>query len=245
MENTDFRSFRNEKKKNMESNNDNNSDKIDKTIIHFKLKTDFTIDKFYSEDFVLSPFHGSSSNDDKKSRWSFDISNVCMDGSRYFIFVAVSHIIDDELRRTIDGKEKKRGTTGIYPIELLKNEQESYVFNTHTDTIYQIHKISGICRFAEISEKNKVFSNEYFVLKRFIVFNFDGIHSFSRNDSFKLDKTFNYPKCIRLELDSLDLSEVSVCMDILHSSICDKYFLVEQYKNNVQLLEGKTNLSIL
>uniref|UniRef100_U9SIM6 Uncharacterized protein n=1 Tax=Rhizophagus irregularis (strain DAOM 181602 / DAOM 197198 / MUCL 43194) TaxID=747089 RepID=U9SIM6_RHIID len=49
LENTDCRPFKIGKKKDMELNNDNNSDRIKKTIVHFKLKTDLTIDKFYSE----------------------------------------------------------------------------------------------------------------------------------------------------------------------------------------------------
>ncbi|POG75697.1 uncharacterized protein OCT59_015485 [Rhizophagus irregularis] len=237
LENTDCRPFKIGKKKDMELNNDNNSDRIKKTIVHFKLKTDLTIDKFYSEGFIPPLFNGSSSNDDdKKFRWSFDISNVCMNENKHFIYVAISCIVDDDMRRTIDGKEKKKGTTVIYSIELIKNNQENYVLNKNTDTFYQIHEISGICRFAEIFE-NKVSDNEFFVLKRFIIFNFYGIHSFSRKDSFKLDMTFNYPKNIRRELDSLDPSEIYNCISILYSCICGKYFLVEQYKNNVQLLE--------
>ncbi|RGB23908.1 hypothetical protein C1646_773828 [Rhizophagus diaphanus] len=238
LENTDCRPYKNGKKKDMELNNDNNSDKIEKTIVHFKLKTDLTIDKFYSEGFIPPLFNGSSSNDDdKKSRWSFDISNVCMNENKHFIYVAISCIVDDDMRRTIDGKEKKKGKTVIYSIELIKDNQESYVLNKNTDTFYQIHEISGICRFAEIFENKKVSDNEFFVLKRFIIFNFYGIHSFSRKDSFKLDMTFNYPKNIRRELDSLDPSEIYNCISILYSCICGKYFLVEQYKNNVQLLE--------
>ncbi|PKC65789.1 hypothetical protein RhiirA1_536078, partial [Rhizophagus irregularis] len=41
----------------------------------------------------------------------------------------------------------------------------------------------------------------------------------------------------RRELGSLGSSEISGYMDILLSCVYDKYFLVEQYKNNVQLLE--------
>lgn len=227
----------------MESDDVNNSDEIVKTIVHFKLKTDLTIDKFYIEGYNPPQFGGfSSNNDDKKSRWSFDISDVCVNGSKYFILVAVSHIADDDMRRVIHGKRKEKGKTVIYPIELLKVQQESYVFHQRTHTVYQKHEISGICKFAEVP---KIKNDDHFVLRRFIIFNSNGMHSFNYKDGFELDETFYYPKCIRRELDSLDPSEISSCTVILRSCIYNKYFLIEQYKNNVQLLEGNNQILII
>ncbi|CAB4387556.1 unnamed protein product [Rhizophagus irregularis] len=234
-----------------------------------KIRDDFNIDKFYTEGFTPPLYKESQeqknvditvdfSNDndsyndfekdelieEEKFRWSFDISNVCMNNNKHFIFVAVSRIDDEDLRGTTKETEK-RGTTIIYPIELLENENENYTFVYNPKAShYQTRGISGICRFVESSDDNEssdprifVTDNKCFVLKKFVVLNFHGIHNFNCTDGFQLSRKFNYPNCIRRELDSLDSSEISDCMDILLSCVYDKYFLVEQYKNNVQLLE--------
>ena len=66
--------------------------------------------------------------------------------------------------------------------------------------------------------------------------NFYGIYNFKCNDDFNLSEKFEYPKCIRRELDYW--YKAKDCMERLLSSIFDKYLLVKQYKNNVQLIEG-------
>ncbi|CAB4479057.1 unnamed protein product [Rhizophagus irregularis] len=266
LENTDRRPLSIPKVEDMDSNKSNI---IGKTIVHFKIRDDFNIDKFYTEGFTPPLYKESReqknvditvdfSNDndsyndfekdelieEEKFRWSFDISNVCMNNNKHFIFVAVSRIDDEDLRGTTKETEK-RGTTIIYPIELLENENENYTFVYNPKAShYQTRGISGICRFVESSNDNEssdprifVTDNKCFVLKKFVVLNFHGIHNFNCTDGFQLSRKFNYPNCIRRELDSLDSSEISDCMDILLSCVYDKYFLVEQYKNNVQLLE--------
>ncbi|POG58583.1 hypothetical protein GLOIN_2v904925 [Rhizophagus irregularis DAOM 181602=DAOM 197198] len=266
LENTDRRPLSIPKVEDMDSNKSNI---IGKTIVHFKIRDDFNIDKFYTEGFTPPLYKESReqknvditvdfSNDndsyndfekdelieEEKFRWSFDISNVCMNNNKHFIFVAVSRIDDEDLRGTTKETEK-RGTTIIYPIELLENENENYTFVYNPKAShYQTRGISGICRFVESSDDNEssdprifVTDNKCFVLKKFVVLNFHGIHNFNCTDGFQLSRKFNYPNCIRRELDSLDSSEISDCMDILLSCVYDKYFLVEQYKNNVQLLE--------
>jgi hypothetical protein len=244
---------------------------IDKTIVHFKIRDDLNIDKFYSEgfspplykdrmerqnvvdikadignDYSFNDYVKDTVDKDEKFRWSFDISNVCTINCNYFIFVAISRIDNEDLRGTTKKTEEKKGTTVIYPIELLKDEGGHYTYSNKLENIfYHTRGISGICRFVETyddkecsNSRNYVTDNKWFILKKFVVLNFHGIHSFNCNDGFQLNKKFNYPKCIRRELDSLGSDEISDCIDILLSCVYDKYFLVEQYKNNVQLLEG-------
>lgn len=252
------------------------SDIIDKKIVHFKIKDDYTI-KIYSNEIVPPPYKKSqeqqytdikmdtsnndniddslnnyekdseiSLNKEEKFRWSFDISNVCMHGNKYFVFVAVSRIDDEDLIRTTKKIGEKSGNTVIYPIELLKDEKENYTFNKDSMiSLYHTYGVSGICRFVEASDdkecpnsKNYVSDSKCFILKKLVVLNFHGIHSYNCDNGFQLNKKFKFPKCIRRKLDSLSSSEISECINILLSRIYDKYFLVEQYKNNVQLLEG-------
>ncbi|PKC06601.1 hypothetical protein RhiirA5_501267 [Rhizophagus irregularis] len=131
-------------------------------------------------------------------------------------------MIFTDLRGTTKETNEKRGTTIIYPIKLLKDEKENYTFVHNPETSHYHTRgigigISGICRFVEYSDDSEssdpriyVTDNKCFVLKKFVILNFH---------------------------DSLGSSEISDCMDILLSCVYDKYFLVEQYKNNVQLLE--------
>ncbi|CAB4379485.1 unnamed protein product [Rhizophagus irregularis] len=72
---------------------------------------------------------------------------------------------------------------------------------------------------------------------RFVILNFSGIYSFKCKDNFSLYKKFGYPQCIDRELEALDSSEISDCINLISSCIYTKYFLVENYKENVQLLE--------
>ncbi|CAB4389935.1 unnamed protein product [Rhizophagus irregularis] len=148
LENTDHRPLSIPKVEDMDSNK---SDIIDKTIVHFKIR-DLNIDKFYTEGFTSSLYKESReqknvditvdiSNDndsfnnfekdevieDEKFRCSFDISNVCMNNNKHFIFDAVSCIDDEDLRGTTKETNEKRGTTIIYPIKLLKDEKENYI----------------------------------------------------------------------------------------------------------------------
>jgi hypothetical protein len=124
-----------------------------------------------------------------------------------------------------------------------KRKNENYVLDEVTPVIcHYSNSVSGICRFVEDHEdsdesdssENKV--DERTQLKRFIILNYHGIYNFEFNeyfDSFKLNEKFNYPKSIETELKGSD------CMDKIFRCLYDQYFLVEQYKNDVQILEGK------
>ncbi|PKK61033.1 hypothetical protein RhiirC2_718703 [Rhizophagus irregularis] len=117
LQNTDYRPFIFNKKKNFRNENEfEESVEIDKTIAYFKIKDDFSIDKLYDQD--PPPFNGNNvgfsdndENETKKSnfRWSFDISNMHKNNDKYFIFVAVSRInIEEDMK----GKKKDEDIKG-------------------------------------------------------------------------------------------------------------------------------------
>jgi hypothetical protein len=252
-------------------------------VIHFEINDDFTVRDnqetiFINED---SNTDSSNNNEDKENRWSFDISNACKENdNRYFIFVAVSNIDDEDMKRINDEdindevmksktkkrKDRKEASTAIYRIELVKKEKGNHDFDTKNIIVYYTIKISGICKFIHESKspsseinllgrfmqkfKNEVSTSsesnkeaispesntEYFSLRRFIILNFGGINSFHCGDNFNLYKVFDYPRCTERALSIT--SKTSDCINLLLSCIYDKYFLVEHYEDNVQVLEG-------
>ena len=66
--------------------------------------------------------------------------------------------------------------------------------------------------------------------QKFAILNFHGIYNFE----------FSYPQSVRRELVQWYTGAGDDCMKQLLSHIYDKYFLVTQYKNNVQSLEGRS-----
>jgi hypothetical protein len=161
-------------------------------------------------------------------------------------------------------KHTKKGVA-IYRIELEKEirEDRKEIYFLSAVTCHYTNKISGICRFIEVgvdskslndsAEQKKIVNNIEvsnkdnskslidYQLKRFIILNFHGIYNFEFNerfDFFNLNEKFKYPTSIRRELDNW-FAEKDDCMKRLLSCIYDKYFLVTQYKNDVQSLEGK------
>ncbi|RIA86143.1 hypothetical protein C1645_829709 [Glomus cerebriforme] len=130
--------------------------------------------------------------------------------------------------------DKPEKGTVIYRIELEKNKNE-YILEK---VVCYFREVSGICKFVEGESANEKVSTmkkkkgSKSTLRRFIVLNFCGIHNFD-SFNFKMKKKFYYPKIVERELDYLETN----CMDLLLSCIYNNYFLVEYYKNNVQLLE--------
>ncbi|CAB5370454.1 unnamed protein product [Rhizophagus irregularis] len=247
----------------LEKTDHNESDEINKMIIHFEIKNDFTICKCFDgsndqkkdEIINIDEYTNvvSSNNDEVKktilsNRWSLDISNVCKNDNKYFIFVAVSNINDEDMKskteeRKIDDEDmrKKETRTTIYRVGLEIKKGNHYGFTSKTD-FHHIYGISGICKFIHVSKSNNEVpssenNKEGFTLRRFIILNFSGIYSFKCKDNFSLYKKFGYPQCIDRELKALDSSEISDCINLISSCIYTKYFLVENYKDNVQLLE--------
>ncbi|UZO23321.1 uncharacterized protein OCT59_015664 [Rhizophagus irregularis] len=121
LQNTDYRPFIFNKKKNFRNENEfEESVEIDKTIAYFKIRDDFSIDKLYDHD--PPPFDGNSvgsSDWDEKGtsednfRWSFDISNMHKNNGKYFIFVAVSRInINEDMKGNDKQKKDDNGKSG-------------------------------------------------------------------------------------------------------------------------------------
>ncbi len=79
------------------------------------------------------------------------------------------------------------------------------------------------------------------ILKRFILLNFSGIYNFEYDHykSFSFNERFDYPKSVEIELGHYHKNNLTDCMNKLLTCLYNQYFLVEQYKNNVQALEGK------
>jgi hypothetical protein len=163
-----------------------------------------------------------------------------------------------------ESQESKEGEKEIEKHEI--EEEKNYVLSAVT--CFFSYEISGICKFIEIPNENdskslndseqkksrpkkassdddsKSLNNSE--LKRFIILNFNGIYDIYFNDNFDffhLNEKFEYPQSVRSELD--DWYNLSNTEDVRHdcikrllSSIYDKYFLVVQYKDDVQCLEG-------
>jgi len=118
----------------------------------------------------------------------------------------------------------------------------NYVID-HEDGIvcYRSGCVSGIPRFIEDRVLNSINGTYSDVLKKFIVLNFNGIYNFDydrgKDKEFILTERYEYPKCIKLELENT--WDLKFCMEKLILCLYDKYLLVEHYKNSVQALEGK------
>jgi hypothetical protein len=138
--------------------------------------------------------------------------------------------------------EIKKGVA-IYRLELIKEgkgKKENFVLSAVT--CYYSDRISGICRFIKVTNKSSLDK------QRFVLLNFEGIFSFKPSNNFEFKnkfKKFEYPRNVRRELDNWytrdprDHHDPDNCMERLISHIYDKYFLVTQYRNDVQSLEGK------
>ncbi|CAB4389931.1 unnamed protein product [Rhizophagus irregularis] len=139
----------------------------------------------------------------------------------------------DDQRITIPDNTPKKAKKGIAIYRLkLKEEKKNFILNDVT--CYYSDSISGICSFIEVTNDDDVEQ------RRFIIFNFRGIYNFEFNshfDYFNLNEKFKYPQSIRRELDNWYTDSGTDCMKRLLTCIYDKYFLVTQYKNDVQSLE--------
>ncbi|GBB86552.1 hypothetical protein RclHR1_12990001 [Rhizophagus clarus] len=295
LENTDHRPFKKADITQQTSNNLNtsNSDEIEKTIAHFKINDDFTINKFYNEDFVLPLFkinknNGALSNNvmadnsnnslNTEFKWSLDISNMQKQEDVNIILIAVSRIsIDEDMKQItnneniiqdykkgylksqkykilnnktnddkeiaidIESEEIKREIKGIIYCLKLKEKGNKVDQEEEEEEIIEVtchfHGVSGICNFINDDFDASENGDQLKSLRRFIILNFQGIYNFEFNDSFdffNLTKRFDYPKRIRREFDNWHSGD---CMKRLLSCIYGKYFLVTQYKNDVQSLE--------
>ncbi|CAB5205669.1 unnamed protein product [Rhizophagus irregularis] len=220
LENTDHRPFTSSKKK-VNSNNKNEfdgpekldeQDDINQIIAYFKINDDFMVEKFYEENYnPPSSGHDTTATENKASnlKWSFDISNVQEKNGESFIFVAISRIADEDMRRTSKEKRKDRKDDNKKP------DYERKVLS----------KIRYNCPLPPDEAIAVDMQNTQPELTRVLT---------SRNNSEIKKGIAIYPS-IRRELDSWYVDDD--CMKRLLSCIYDKYFLVTQYKNNAQSLE--------
>jgi len=232
------------------------------------IKDIYTPDKVHPP-YIKSP--NESSNDDDLFRWSFDVSNLQEhDNGEYLIFVAVSYInigedmkgsknhnsdhLYKEQKENVDYKkvrerkfEKEDPLKSTRVINIQPNQKGTVIYSFRLDQNYVLkdkfdHKccyyynVSGIPKFIEASDPE---------LKRFIILNFNGIYNFKYNNEnriYGINERFEYPNNLRVELDHWHTGKSSDCMNRLLACLYDKYFLVEKYNNNVQVLEGKYDL---
>jgi hypothetical protein len=146
----------------------------------------------------------------------------------------------NEIKEETDCKpnETKRGTA-VYRLKLIKDDNKEFALKICPVTYYYSDSVSGICKF--IQNLDDINNNNY-TLKRFIVLNFNGIYNFEYDFDYRsldLNTRFDYPKSIENELEHWHKENLEDCMDKILTCLYNQYFLVEQYKNNVQTLEGK------
>ncbi|POG72820.1 hypothetical protein GLOIN_2v1773283 [Rhizophagus irregularis DAOM 181602=DAOM 197198] len=141
------------------------------------------------------------------------------DAFRWSFDVSNLHKNDDEyyilvtkslnLRKNWPSSRKKRGAASKKGIAFYRLElkEEKKNYIFNNVTCYYSDSISGICSFIEVTNDDDVEQ------RRFIIFNFHD------------------------ELDNWYTDSGTDCMKRLLTCVYDKYFLVTQYKNDVQSLE--------
>lgn len=181
------------------------------------------------------------------------------------IFVAISHIIDDDMRgpkkqndcKLIKKEYKKKNkitdhvklNMSVAPVKVKDQKSTAIYCLTFIEVNgnYSINKkypvpcyfanVSGICKF--VQDLDNINQD---ILKKIVLLNFSGIYDFKYDNnciSFSFNERFDYPKSVEIELGHLHKNNLSDCMNKLLTCLYNQYFLVEQYKNNVQALEGK------
>ncbi|POG61974.1 hypothetical protein GLOIN_2v1846762 [Rhizophagus irregularis DAOM 181602=DAOM 197198] len=175
LQNTDYRPSQFNKKK-VNSNNKNEFE----TIAHFKIKDDFTIEKFYKTDSkdndhteknetkaselykkveaASSDSNETTANNEKKGddqfRWSFDISNMHKNDDKYIVLVAISHTkVDEDMKETKKEKDDKKSdyTRGYLCKKKFKPIDERILQSKNTTIIISQGSISAI----PLNESNK------------------------------------------------------------------------------------------
>jgi len=140
--------------------------------------------------------------------------------------------------------ETKKGTA-VYRLKLIKDDNNDLTLKLCPVTYYYSDSVSGICKF--IQNLDDIDQNNY-TFKRFVVLNFNGIYNFEYDFEYRnldLNTRFDYPKSIENELKHWHKENSKEnCMNKLLACLYNQYFLVEHYKNNVQMLEGKIIINI-
>ncbi|CAI2181778.1 17756_t:CDS:10 [Funneliformis geosporum] len=239
LKNTDYRPSIIESK-DIGTSTQNSQDKLNEVIAHFKINKDLDIVNSLDKDYKESPTASNENNkvsEDGSQLWILDISNIQQDNNEKVIFVAISHINEEE-----NSKKKDEGKRSI---NYMENHVKMVIFAS-SNTVVPVNEtenygtaIYRIPKFIEDFDPEGSANNDA-VLQRFLILNCEGIYNFRynknrKNNKFILDESFEYPKSIAFELENTKLK--SERMEVLFTSICDKYLLVEQYKNDMQALE--------
>lgn len=141
----------------------------------------------------------------------------------------------------MDDSNSSRRKTIIYCFKLNKNYS---LDNDYIPTCCSCNYVSGIPKFInnEKIDHSEISNDQDRILKRFILLNFNGIYNFEYNHqdrSFDLNERFDYPKSFEDELNNWHTNKLTDCMNRLLSCLTNKNFLVEKYKDKVQVIEGK------
>jgi hypothetical protein len=139
------------------------------------------------------------------------------------------------------GNEKK---TIIYCFKLNKFDGFYKLDHDYIPTCCLCYHVSGIPKFINNNkfDHSEISNDQDRILKKFILLNFNGIYNFEYNHeerSFDLNERFDYPKSFEEELNNWHTNDLTDCMNRLLACITNKYFLVEKYKNKVQVIESK------
>ncbi|PKK76736.1 hypothetical protein RhiirC2_844931 [Rhizophagus irregularis] len=139
----------------------------------------------------------------------------------------------------MDDSNSSRRKTIIYCFKMNKNYS---LDNDYIPTCCSCNYVSGIPKFInnEKIDHSEISNDQDRILKRFILLNFNGIYNFEYNHqdrSFDLNERFDYPKSFEDELNNWHTNKLTDCMNRLLSCLTNKNFLVEKYKDKVQVIE--------
>jgi hypothetical protein len=197
----------------------------------------------YQEDkyFIFIAVSRIDVNEDMKGKVNADTKSDYKKNTIKKRYERINENLNSDVRLEFPGfkpNETKRGTA-VYRLKLIKDDNKEFALKICPVTYYYSDSVSGICKF--IQNLDDINNNNY-TLKRFIVLNFNGIYNFEYDFDYRsldLNTRFDYPKSIENELEHWHKENLEDCMDKILTCLYNQYFLVEQYKNNVQTLEGK------
>lgn len=152
--------------------------------------------------------------------------------------------VNDDNVINVDGMDYSQRKTIIYCFKINKNDVYYSLDSDYTPTCCVCNYVSGIPKFINIEkiDNSENSDDQDRILKRFILLNFNGIYNFEYNyedRSFDLNERFDYPKSFEDELNNWHTNKLTNCMNRLLSCLTNKNFLVEKYKDKVQVIEGK------
>jgi hypothetical protein len=179
-----------------------------------------------------------------------------------YIEYNVYNVNDGNVIINVDGMDYSQRKTIIYCFKINKNDVYYSLDSDYTPTCCVCNYVSGIPKFINNEKIDHFINNEKIdhfinnekidnsensddqdrILKRFILLNFNGIYNFEYNyedRSFDLNERFDYPKSFEDELNNWHTNKLTNCMNRLLSCLTNKNFLVEKYKDKVQVIEGK------